>query len=33
MGNEIIWGNSLKEGLKVSKREGKPLLIDFFNPN
>lgn len=32
MGAEIIWSNNLEDGLKDSKRENKPLLIDFFNP-
>jgi hypothetical protein len=33
MEKNILWEESLKEALKASKRENKPILIDFFNPN
>jgi len=32
MENQIIWKTDLKEALKTSRKENKPLLIDFFNP-
>lgn len=33
MDREIVWKDSYKEALKLAKKEKKPLLIDFFNPN
>lgn len=32
MENQIIWKTDLKEALKASSKDKKPLLIDFFNP-
>jgi len=33
MPNQIEWITSMDEALKRAKSEGKPILLDFFNPN
>ena len=33
MSENIAWKESLIEALKEAKEIGKPVLLDFFNPN
>lgn len=33
MQKEIVWQTKLNDALKLSRKEKKPVLIDFFNPN
>lgn len=33
MTTTISWMNSLAQALEAGRKEEKPLLIDFFNPN
>ena len=32
MAETIEWLTSMDEALKTAKSEGKPILLDFFNP-
>jgi hypothetical protein len=33
MANKVEWLTDLAEGLSLAKTQGKPVLLDFFNPN
>ncbi len=33
MATKIIWETDMESALKRARAEGKPILLDFYNPN
>ena len=29
---EVVWTKDMEDGFTLAKSEGKPILLDFFNP-